>query len=293
MKKIAVLVTCFNRKEKTLKSIACLYDAANQSNDPVEITVYLTDDASTDGTSQAIKNVYPEVEILKGSGTLYWSGGMRNSWKEAMASNNDYDFYLLLNDDTNMAENAFDELFATHEWCLQNYHQPGIYVAYTANPDTGKVSYGAKIVTNYLLYSVKDVPMSTTPQLCDLGNANIMLVPKEVVQKIGILGEGYIHGKGDYDYTLRARKMNIPVLTTSSICGTCVADSGNATKYKDFDKKSFKERKAVLYNPVGLDFDTHILYMKRHFPLRVPIVYCGAWFKVLFPKVYLSLRNLF
>ena len=168
-----------------------------------------------------------------------------------------------------MAANAFDELFATHEWCLQNYQQAGVYVAYTANPDTGKVSYGAKIVANYLLYSVKNVSMSDTPQLCDLGNANIMLVSKEVVQKIGTLGEGYIHGKGDYDYTLRARKANIPVLTTSAICGTCIADSGNITKYKNFDKMSFQDRKAVLYNPVGLDFKTHILYppLQRKFIL--------------------------
>ena len=38
-----------------------------------------------------------------------------------------------------------------------------------------------------------------------------MMVAREVVEKIGILSEGYVHGVADYDYTLKAVKKNIPV----------------------------------------------------------------------------------
>ena len=291
MKSIAVLITCFNRKEKTLTALRNLYKAHRNTSFLFNFQVYITDDGSSDGTAEAVLNYFPEVILLKGTGDLYWTRGMRNSWKEALKGK--HDFYLLLNDDTNVSENVFDELEKVDDWCFKKYNQHGIYVAFTADPDTGKLSYGAKNVLNNLSYKLGDILPNGTPQLCDLGNANIMFVHKNVVDKIGILSKGYIHGKGDYDYTLKARKKKIPVLTTTEICGTCIKDSGNNVKYKNFAIKTLKERKDILYNPVGLDFKSHITYIKRHFPLRLPIVFFGAWFKILFPRIYIRFKKIF
>lgn len=291
MKNIAVLITCFNRKEKTLSALRKLHEANSKANFSINLKVYITDDGSTDGTAEAIVKSFPEINILKGTGNLYWTRGMRKSWQEALKGK--YDAYLLLNDDTNVSENVFDEFQEVDDWCLSKYKQHGIYVAFTSDPDTGELSYGAKNVLSKLSYKLEDILPSNIPQLCDLGNANIMLVHNDVVDVIGILSEGYIHGKGDYDYTLKARKKKIPVLTTTKICGTCKKDSGNNFKYKNFTVKSLKERKETLYNPVGLDFKSHLTYVKRHFPLRLPAVYFGAWFKVLFPKIYLKYKKLY
>lgn len=38
--------------------------------------VFLVDDESTDGTSEAIKSEFPEVSIIKGDGSLFWNRGM-------------------------------------------------------------------------------------------------------------------------------------------------------------------------------------------------------------------------
>lgn len=50
------------------------------------VIVYITDDASTDGTSLAIRQYYSEeqVHIIKGTGNLFWSRGMYTAWKEAL-----------------------------------------------------------------------------------------------------------------------------------------------------------------------------------------------------------------
>lgn len=48
--------------------------------------------------------------------------------------------------------------------------------------------------------------------MVDLTNANILLVPKVVVDKIGIFYEGYKHGRANNDYSLLARRKGIPVL---------------------------------------------------------------------------------
>lgn len=69
MQTIAVLLTVFNRKDKTLK---CLQHLFNQL--PIEgysIDVYLTDDGCTDGTPEAVKEQYPQVNIIHGDGNLF------------------------------------------------------------------------------------------------------------------------------------------------------------------------------------------------------------------------------
>ena len=65
--KIAALLTCFNRKDKT---ITCLNSVLNIIP---TCHVYLVDDASTDGTSEAIKQNFPQVNIIQGNGNLFWS----------------------------------------------------------------------------------------------------------------------------------------------------------------------------------------------------------------------------
>ena len=70
---IAVILTCFNRKEKTVN---CIRKLKAQEN--VEDIVFLVvDDGSKDGTREAIEQLPYLVKILKGSGNFYWAGGMR------------------------------------------------------------------------------------------------------------------------------------------------------------------------------------------------------------------------
>ena len=94
---IAVLLTVFNRKTKTLECLEHLYKQI-----PLEgykVDVYLTDDGCTDGTPKAVKELFPDVNIIQGNGNLFWNRGMYVAW-EAATQIKDYDFYLWLNDDT-------------------------------------------------------------------------------------------------------------------------------------------------------------------------------------------------
>ena len=85
MIKIAVLLTVFNRKEKTINSLNELYNSFKLFNleNKYAIDVYLTDDGCTDGTSAEVQKNFPQVIILKSKGDLFWNRGMINSWKEA------------------------------------------------------------------------------------------------------------------------------------------------------------------------------------------------------------------
>ncbi|MBO0348038.1 glycosyltransferase, partial [Phormidium pseudopriestleyi FRX01] len=63
---IAVIMTCYNRREKTLASLAALFNQKLPPN--VILSVYLVDDGSTDNTSEVVKEKYPAVHLLQGNG---------------------------------------------------------------------------------------------------------------------------------------------------------------------------------------------------------------------------------
>lgn len=283
MNQFAVLLTCFNRREKTLASLTALHAAYKKLGAGWQMAIYLTDDGSTDGTAQAVAEHFPKVNILQGNGSLYWAGGMRNSWKEAIKGN--YDAYLLLNDDTNVTQNLFEEINKTNLYSLNQFGVEGIYVGTTIDSKTNKVTYGGSIFKNRFLGTIQRIPLNNEkPETCELGNANIMWVSKQALEKIGPLSEGYVHGMADYDYTMKAVKKGVPVLILPGISGKCINDHGEI--YERFIKLGFKERVKFLYNPVGLDFTSQLHHMRKHFPLRFPIFYLVGWFKVLFPKLY-------
>lgn len=100
-KKIAVLLTCFNRRDKTVRCLQSLANTYVSSGVSLDVDVYLTDDGCKDGTSEAVRsmNLPFGIHLLMGDGTLYWNGGMINSWSAAV-KNGGYDGYLWLNDDT-------------------------------------------------------------------------------------------------------------------------------------------------------------------------------------------------
>ena len=61
IKSIAVLITCHNRREKTLKCLQSLYFNILSKNYVIEI--FLVDDGSTDGTANAVFKKFPLVNI--------------------------------------------------------------------------------------------------------------------------------------------------------------------------------------------------------------------------------------
>ncbi|RIV30525.1 glycosyltransferase family 2 protein [Flagellimonas lutimaris] len=284
MYRIAVLLTCHNRKEKTLSSLKSLKTATQASNQKIDVTVYLTDDGSTDGTSEAVASQFPDTVILKGDGNLFWANGMINSWKEAIKK--DFDFYLLLNDDTILFDDFFDVIFDTHHKCLDKYGMGGVYVGSTKDSETQEISYGGAVIISKLKYTFSKIKPDGNIHECDLGNANIMMVSKNVVEKVGILSDGYAHGAADFDYTLKSKKKGMPVLVATQYCGYCTND--HKGMYHNFDKKSLKERIDYLYSPTGIAFKSRLRFMRKFFPVRYPFFFIVGWVKVLFPKIYVA-----
>ncbi len=278
--KIAVLLTTFNRKQKTL---ACLESLkAQKLPQGVQIDVYLTDDASADGTATAVKSFFPEVNVFQGNGSFFWAGGMRNSWKQALKFKPDY--YLLLNDDTLLTETAISVLLNRNSNSEQATTKPAIIIGSTVDYTTGVISYGGRKLTSKISWNSGSLINSETDYVsCDVANANIMLVPNAIVEKIGILSNVYTHGLADYDYSLKARKAGFDVLVAPGFLGSCIDDHGNNWKS---GKVKLKDRIKYLKSPKGLAYEEYLKFIKTHFPLSYPSAFCKLWIKTFFPFLW-------
>lgn len=215
---IAVIMTCFNRCETTL---ACLQALHQQT---IDFDVYLTDDGSSDGTAEAIKAEFPQVKILQGNGNLFWVGGMRLAFAEAIK--NSYNYYLWLNDDTFLEKDTLHKLLKIQLYLSEQNCENSIVVGTTQDPITRKPTYGGAVKSKKW-YSNKFEFLEPTQviQQCDAMFGNCVLIPHNVVAKVGNIDAAFIHSLGDLDYALRARKNGCSIWIAPGYVGTCSKNS--------------------------------------------------------------------
>jgi GT2 family glycosyltransferase len=219
--KIGVLLTVFNRKEKTLHCLRRLSAAAPLG---VSVEATLLDDGSIDGTSEAVAGEFPDVHILRGDGSAFWNGGMRRAWEKAAES--DPDFYLWLNDDTLLDPGAIETLLRTSAF----FADQAIIVGTTYDAETGKATYGGVRRTHSLQpLRFGLVQPGNTPQPADTMNGNCVLIPRAVYSKVGGLTPDFTHGMGDFDYGLRAGHLGVDTWVAPGTVGTCSRNTLDGT----------------------------------------------------------------
>ena len=291
---IAVIITCHNRKEKTLHCLTNLFEAKKAyGHNEVRLAVFLTDDGCTDGTAEAVDQLFDrhEIHIIKGDGSLYWAGGMRAAWREALKEKERWDYYLLVNDDTYAFDNLFTEMIEAHRYCLRTFKRPGLYSGVTcAQGQPNVITYGGD--REDWLCRLHRMKPNGQPQLVDEANANLLLVPAMIVDEIGIFYEGYVHGSADYDYSRLARRNNIPVLITAHTCGECEYDHDSMRQEaKKLFSMSLSERRRYLNAPLHSDAE-YLLYIRRNMPLRLPITLFLRKTRLYFPHIYYVFNKL-
>jgi GT2 family glycosyltransferase len=218
MLRLAVLLTCFNRRQETLACLQAL--GSNIRLDQVEVSVVVVDDGSTDGTADAVRAQFPQVQVVGGYGNLFWCRGMHKAFETALHGG--YDYYLWLNDDSLLKPDAVSRLLECEAALRQRQGKPVIVVGSTVDSKAGHLTYGGEKQASKLrpttLYRV--VP-STVPQRCDSMNGNIVLIPSEIALTVGNLDPAFEHAMGDTDYALRARRLGYEVWVAPGIFGTC------------------------------------------------------------------------
>lgn len=251
---IAALLTSHNRKDLTLACLRSLYGIVPG------VEVFLTDDGSTDGTAEAIGQEFPKARVIRGSGNLFWSRGMRKAWCEALKG--DYDYYLWLNDDQVLYKGFFEELLE----CMNIQGEDCIVSGLVEDFEHSRVLYGGYDEQKNMVLP------NETPQPIYLLNGNIVLVPKSVVERIGILDPYYKHDLADLDYGLTAREHGIPVIATRKVVGMgypnspCRVRLWNSSIFKRFKK---------LNSPLGSPLNRNFHFRRKHFGLPHALAFCS------------------
>ncbi|BAY08412.1 glycosyltransferase family 2 protein [Calothrix sp. NIES-2098] len=90
---VYIIIPVHNRKQITLNCLEHL----QKTGDLQRYYVVVVDDASTDGTAEAIQSLYAGVTVLPGNGDLWWTGAIAKGMEYAYTQKAEY--FIWLNDD--------------------------------------------------------------------------------------------------------------------------------------------------------------------------------------------------
>lgn len=275
---IAVLITCHNRRDTTLACLErlfaqdCVASPAHEAP-RARIEVFLVDDGSTDGTAQAVRTRFPQVNVIEGPGDLYWAGGMRLAWRHALRGAT-HDAYLLLNDDTLLLPHALSALLDTSDFMRREHGAPGIAVG-SITDEQDRHHYGGS-----LWWKARgDVEPGTAPRPCDLFNCNATLVSAEAYRVAGGFSDAFTHAMADYELASRASRLQVPCYVAPGYLGTCRRNP--VPRWLD-PATPLRERWQLLRSPKGLPLREYAALCRALYGWRWPIALVATYARVLF-----------
>ena len=272
---VCAVVPAFNRCDKTLNFLRHFARVTYPNK-----RVVICDDGSTDNTYLNIKLNFPEVEVLRGDGNLWWSGGTNMAARHALAHGADY--ILTINDDCEMEPDFLTEMVKVAK--INPKYIVGCRIL--CDDDREKIwSLGStSIFKGYETLGLRGwgkrwrdlegtlpnpLPVPTMP-------GNGVLIPRQVFEDVGFYDEIYMpQYHADSDLVLRAAKAGYqPVISLNSVLYNHINYVPLVTSRWDmiFSKKSdryWKATWAILrrYGPFGKRIWLLIL---QYLPFFVP-----------------------
>ena len=206
---VAVVVLVLNRRDDTIQCLRSLERVRWH-----RLSLIVVDNGSTDGTAEAVRTTFPEVEVIRSEENVGFSDGNNIGIRAALEAGADY--VMLLNNDTLVDEGAIEALVGEAQRrpdvgavCpLIHYVDPPDRIWYAgARFDPRAVhngrhtGYGERDTGQY--HSVREIGRAT-------GAA--MLVPREVIEQVGYLDGRLFIQVEDVDWSLRMRAAGYRIL---------------------------------------------------------------------------------
>ena len=288
---VCVLLTTFNRGETTLKALITLDD------ERLMIDYLVIDDASTDDTRRLLREWNEpsgetdddtseekphlphrrsngKLYIIKGSGSLFWAGGMRKGMEMLLEKDKNYDYLLMINDDVEFYPDAIIKMIGRSKEkgnmpvTGATLGKPGVSVDLPGNngKDIKTTTYGGVL---YDMNKAKPRHLSISEadkRPVDTMNCNCFLLPWEIFRAAGVFDKHYVHSAADYDYGFRLKNLGFKVWLTPFYVGECddndISGTWRDTSLSRLDRLRKKE------SVKGLPWKQWYYYLRKNFGLR-------------------------
>ncbi len=200
---VEIVIPVYNRRETTLKGLKSL---SKIDKTDLNITILVVDDNSSDGTSDAISEHFPDVKLIFGDGSLHYAAGTNRGISDALTRKPDY--ILTANDDAIFHEQFLQRLIRTAERNPKSIIG-GLLLLWTEPHRVFQVDFKWKTFSDGWTLpaesTVWDFPDSAFEVEGMAGNC--VLFPIESIRECGLLDEkSFPYGWGDIQYVVRMRK---------------------------------------------------------------------------------------
>jgi GT2 family glycosyltransferase len=201
---VYIIVLNYNRKDDTLDCIRSLY-----AMDYPNFRVMLVDNASTDGSVDAVRAAFPQVETLVNRRNLMYAGGNNAGIRRALEQG--AEFVMLINNDTFVDTRLLSELmdgFAKVEGA--GLAGPMIYYDRPGQPGPDIIWYAGGIVQlSRGLIAHRDIRRPDSGRYSGVEETGYvtgccMLISQECLERVGMLDTTYRMYSEDADYSMRA-----------------------------------------------------------------------------------------
>ncbi len=254
--KVGIVIPVYNRRKITMQGLASL---AKIDTTGLDVRTFIVDDGSTDGTSDAIRGKFPDVEIIPGDGTLHYAAGTNRGIEAAMRWR--ADFIAAMNDDSVFHDQFLQRLIGTARSnprsivgsLLLLWDEP--HRVFQVGQVWKTLKGGWEIPQDMTAFTV---PREAFEVECIVGNC--VLISAEAVRECGVLDEKrFPHGWGDAQYMARLRKAGWTLLVEPRSYVWCEPN----TYPPPLHSLSLKKRLNILFRD-----DKNPLNLKRQFVLR-------------------------
>ncbi|MDP6945198.1 MAG: glycosyltransferase family 2 protein [Myxococcota bacterium] len=183
-----------------------------------DLHVVVFDDGSTDGTRGLLSEHFPSVEVIRGDGDFWWTGGTNRAVERCLQEGCDY--VLLLNPDVFVSPEAIANLIATSQ--AQGEAVCASLVVDRDDPDRviwagsswRPVLSGLPVWTSRYLHrrgaSVETLPAE--PYETSEVHGRAVLFPAQVLRRFGLHDDHALpHYGADTDYSLHIGQAGVPM----------------------------------------------------------------------------------
>jgi GT2 family glycosyltransferase len=269
---ISLIIATYNR----IKYLNKLLHQVISQELPAEftLTIIVVVDGSNDGTNDMLKKDFPEIHIVQGNGSWWWTKCMNEGFKKAFEIGSD--FVIIMNDDTEIKPDFIKKLLRDYNTLPEDSILGSASIS--IDPPYFINSAGSK---EFIRWRLKCVPYvngilpfypefkGVHPTWSVSGRGT--LIPRNAFARIGFYDENLVQYGSDDDFILRAKKSGINCfISWNAHVYNHLTMTSEGTAFR---KDSFFKFLNSFFNPHAVNsLKKEIYYYNKHgYKLLLPI----------------------